>query len=118
MCGRKLFETQHKQPKDVLVMLLNMALADTTFAHSCMTLLLLCHLPYLCSDMVSRSAMFCAIATIIDQCKTEGAVDVFQTVKSLRIQKPGAVPTLVRQIFYFSICTIIRKPYMHIYFWA
>ena len=39
--------------------------------------------------------MFCAIATIIDRCKTEGVVDVFQVVKALRIQKPGAVPTLV-----------------------
>ena len=39
--------------------------------------------------------MFCAIATIIDRCKTEGVVDVFQVVKVLRVQKPGAVPTLV-----------------------
>ena len=39
--------------------------------------------------------MFCAIATIIDRCKTEGVVDVFQVVKALRVQKPGAVPTLV-----------------------
>ena len=41
--------------------------------------------------------MFCAIATIIDQCKTEGVVDVFQVVKALRVQKPGAVPTLVSE---------------------
>ena len=39
--------------------------------------------------------MFCAIATIIDRCKAEGVVDVFQVVKALRVQKPGAVPTLV-----------------------
>ena len=48
------------------------------------------------SDTVTRSGMFCAIATIIDRCKTEGVVDVFQVVKALRVQKPGAVPTLVR----------------------
>ena len=47
------------------------------------------------SDTVTRSGMFCAIATIIDRCKTEGVVDVFQVVKALRVQKPGAVPTLV-----------------------
>ena len=47
------------------------------------------------SDTVTRSGMFCALATIIDRCKTEGVVDVFQVVKALRIQKPGAVPTLV-----------------------
>ena len=47
------------------------------------------------SDTVTRSGMFCATATVIDRCKTEGVVDVFQVVKALRVQKPGAVPTLV-----------------------
>ena len=48
-----------------------------------------------CSDTVTRSGMFCAIATTIERCKTEGVVDVFQVVKVLRVQKPGAVPTMV-----------------------
>ena len=48
-----------------------------------------------CSDTVTRSGMFCAMATVIDRCKTEGVVDVFQVVKALRVQKPGAVPTVV-----------------------
>ena len=48
-----------------------------------------------CSDTVTRSGMFCAMATVIDRCKTEGVVDVFQVVKALRAQKPGAVPTVV-----------------------
>ena len=39
--------------------------------------------------------MFCAISTIIERCKTEGVVDVFQVVKALRGQKPGAVHTVV-----------------------
>ena len=39
--------------------------------------------------------MFCAISTIIERCKTEGVVDVFQVVKALRGQKPGAVRTVV-----------------------
>ena len=30
----------------------------------------------------------------IEMCKTEGVVDVFQVVKALRIQKPGAVLTV------------------------
>ena len=47
------------------------------------------------SDTVTRSGMFCAMATVIDRCKTEGVVDVFQVVKALRVQKPGAVPTVV-----------------------
>ena len=48
-----------------------------------------------CSDTVSRSGMFCVIATTIERCKTEGVVDVFQVVKALRVHKPGAVCTLV-----------------------
>ena len=51
-----------------------------------------------CSDTVSRSGMFCATATAIDQCKTEGVVDVFQVVKVLRLQKPGAVTTVVSSV--------------------
>ncbi len=47
------------------------------------------------SDTVTRSGMFCALATVIERCKTEGVVDVFQVVKALRVQKPGAVPTVV-----------------------
>ena len=39
--------------------------------------------------------MFCAIATTIERCKTEGVVDVFQVVKAMRNQKPGAVRTVV-----------------------
>ena len=41
--------------------------------------------------------MFCAIATTIEHCKTEGVVDVFQVVKALRIHKPGAVLNVVSQ---------------------
>ena len=39
--------------------------------------------------------MFCVIATTIERCKTEGVVDMFQVVKALRVQKPGAVRTMV-----------------------
>ena len=48
-----------------------------------------------CSDTVTRSGMFCAIAITIERCKTEGVVDVFQVVKALRVQKPGVVSTVV-----------------------
>ena len=40
--------------------------------------------------------MFCSLVNAIEMCKTEGVVDVFQVVKALRIQKPGAVLTAVR----------------------
>ena len=49
-----------------------------------------------CRNTVSRSAIFCAVATTIERCKTEGVVDVFQVVKAMRAQKPGVIQTLVR----------------------
>jgi hypothetical protein len=50
---------------------------------------------HLCSDTVSRVGVFCSLVNAIEMCKTEGVVDVFQVVKALRIQKPGAVLTAV-----------------------
>ena len=55
------------------------------------------------SDTVGRSAMFCAAATTINKCKTEGVIDVFQVLKSQRIQKPGSVQTVVSTNIYFTI---------------
>ena len=52
------------------------------------------------SDTVGRSAMFCAAATTINKCKTEGVIDVFQVLKSQRIQKPGSVQTVVSTIIF------------------
>ena len=50
--------------------------------------------------------MFCAIATTIERCKSEGVVDVFQVVKALRIQKPGAVLTVVIPFTYIiTLCS-------------
>ncbi len=44
--------------------------------------------------------MYCSVATTIDRCKTEGVVDVFQVVKSLRVHKPGALPSVVSSSAY------------------
>ena len=43
--------------------------------------------------------MFCSLVNAIEVCKSEGVVDVFQVVKALRIQKPGAVPTAVNNLY-------------------
>jgi hypothetical protein len=58
---------------------------------------------------VGRSAIFCAALTAIEQCKTEVAIDVFHAVKGIRIQKPGAVVSVVRlelklPIILFILC--------------
>ena len=68
-----------------------------------------CHIPLIsCSDRVGRCGMFCAIVTVIERCKTEGVVDVFQVVKALRVQKPGAVPNVVSG-YILNITTIYSK---------
>ena len=59
--------------------------------------------------------MFCAIATTIECCKTEGVVDIFQVVKALRVQKPGAILNVVSthqnwsQPWGLSLCPHVRS---------
>ena len=65
----------------------------------------------ICSDPVSRSGMFCAIATTIERCKTEAVVDVFQVVKALRLQKPGAVANVVSMVMLMCACVNARVYY-------
>ena len=61
---------------------------------------------------MTRSGMFCALATVIDRCKTEGIVDVFQVVKALRTSKPSAVPTVVSKlVLKVNVCCDI--PHFH-----
>ena len=45
---------------------------------------------------VGRTGVFCALSVLIDRLKSEAVVDVFQTVKQLRAQRPAMVQTKVR----------------------
>ena len=45
--------------------------------------------------MLGRTGTFCAIFTILDRFKVEQVIDVLQTVKLLRIKRPGIVEDLV-----------------------
>ena len=56
--------------------------------------------------------MYCAISNALEQCKAEGVVDVFQAVKGVRMQKPGAVTTQVGKLI---IKIIICKPNLYCY---
>ena len=73
------------------------------------------------SDTVTRSGIFCAAVTIIEKCKSENIVDVFQVVKTQRINKPGSVPTPVSyELMYNSLYDIISIrdnlfPLTHVY---
>ena len=53
------------------------------------------HYMYFPSDTVTRSAIFCSVTNTIECCKVERTVDIFQAVKVLRSQRPGAIPTVV-----------------------
>ena len=44
---------------------------------------------------VGRTGVFCALSVLIDRLKSEAVVDVFQTVKQLRAQRPAMVQTKV-----------------------
>ncbi|XP_072898269.1 receptor-type tyrosine-protein phosphatase alpha isoform X1 [Hemitrygon akajei] len=50
-----------------------------------------------CSAGAGRTGTFCALSTVLERVKAEGILDVFQTVKSLRLQRPHMVQTLDTQ---------------------
>ncbi|XP_031562568.1 receptor-type tyrosine-protein phosphatase epsilon-like [Actinia tenebrosa] len=56
-----------------------------------------------CSNGVGRSGTFCAIASCLERVKQEQVLDVFQTVKSIRVNRPGAVETLTQYVFCYNI---------------
>lgn len=54
-----------------------------------------CKFVYSCSNGIGRSGTFCVLYNVLEKIKVEKVADVFQTVKLLRIQKPGLVEDLV-----------------------
>ena len=59
------------------------------------------------SDTVSRSGVYCAVSNSIEQCKAEGVIDVFQAVKLLRMNKPGAVNSIVSSNDHYIVYVLI-----------
>ena len=49
----------------------------------------------LSSGGTGRTGVFIAVSILLERLKTEGVVDVFHTVRSLRLQRPGMVQTVV-----------------------
>lgn len=45
---------------------------------------------------VGRTGVFITLSIVLEKMRHEGVVDVFQTVKTLRTQRPGMVQTEVR----------------------
>lgn len=52
--------------------------------------------PFLHSAGAGRTGTFIALSNILERVKAEGLLDVFQAVKSLRLQRPHMVQTVVR----------------------
>ena len=50
------------------------------------------------SNMLGRTGTFCAIFTVLEQFKVDQVVDVLQTVKLLRIKRPGIIEDLVSSL--------------------
>ena len=48
-----------------------------------------------CSGGSGRTGTFVAISILLERLKTEGVVDVFHTARTLRLQRPGLIHTVV-----------------------
>uniref|UniRef100_A0AAY4DJW9 Tyrosine-protein phosphatase non-receptor type 20 n=1 Tax=Denticeps clupeoides TaxID=299321 RepID=A0AAY4DJW9_9TELE len=49
-----------------------------------------------CSAGAGRTGVFIAVCILVERLQAEGRLDIFQTTKSLRLQRPHMVQTLVR----------------------
>lgn len=52
-------------------------------------------IPCCCSAGVGRTGVFITLSIVLERMRYEGAVDIFQTVKMLRTQRPAMVQTEV-----------------------
>ena len=50
------------------------------------------------SNVLGRTGTFCVIFNILERFKVEQVIDVLQTVKLLRIKRPGIVEDLVSSL--------------------
>jgi receptor-type tyrosine-protein phosphatase F len=48
---------------------------------------------FLCSAGVGRTGVFISLSIVLERMQYEGVVDVFQTVRGLRTQRPAMVQT-------------------------
>uniref|UniRef100_A0A4W3JU63 Receptor-type tyrosine-protein phosphatase epsilon n=1 Tax=Callorhinchus milii TaxID=7868 RepID=A0A4W3JU63_CALMI len=56
-----------------------------------------------CSAGAGRTGTFIALSNILERVKAEGLLDVFQTVKSLRMQRPHMVQTVEQYDFCYKV---------------
>ncbi|XP_058887754.1 receptor-type tyrosine-protein phosphatase C-like isoform X4 [Acipenser ruthenus] len=56
-----------------------------------------------CNDGSTRTGIFCALWNLMDSAEIEGAVDVFQTVKALRKERPGSLRSFEHYKFLYDV---------------
>ena len=59
-----------------------------------------------CSGGSGRTGTFISISILLERLKTEGVVDVFHTGRTLRLQRPGLIQTVV-SFFLYAVQTFI-----------
>lgn len=55
----------------------------------------ICSVMCMCSAGVGRTGVFITLSIVLERMRYEGVVDIFQTVKMLRTQRPAMVQTEV-----------------------
>jgi len=58
----------------------------------------------LCSAGVGRTGVFVTLSIILERMRYEGVVDMFQTVKILRTQRPAMVQNEVQNTSHDCLC--------------
>ncbi|ELU04626.1 hypothetical protein CAPTEDRAFT_173573 [Capitella teleta] len=56
-----------------------------------------------CMDGLTRSGLFCAISYMVERLKVEQEVDVFQSVKHTRMNRPKLIPNLTQYQFVYDM---------------
>lgn len=55
-----------------------------------------------CSDGIGRTGIFCALCIVLERMRCEGVVDLFQTVKLLRTQRPNMIQNQDQYMFCYQ----------------
>ena len=76
-----------------------------------LVLIIIC---YSFSDGVGRTGTFICLHSQLEQLKTEGVVDIFQAVKSARIQRAGLIADVVSCLS-VTVLIVFRRSVSYIY---
>ena len=60
-----------------------------------------------CSSGCGRTGAFIAVSVLLERLKTEAVVDVFHTVRALRLQRPGMVHDVVSEIIAAAVSRLL-----------